>query len=59
MEIKYNAYWKTDEDTTRITHGVLTEEDLEEAVRRKEDRRASIDHMPVRFSSVNWDGVKL
>jgi hypothetical protein len=58
MEIKYDAYWKTDKDTTRITHGVLTEEDLEEAVRRKEDRE-SIDHMPVRFSSVNWDGVKL
>jgi len=58
MEIKYDAYWKTDKDTTRITHGVLTEEDLEEAVRRKEDRK-SIDHMQVRFSSVNWDGVRL
>lgn len=58
MELKYDAYWKTDRDTTRITHGVLTEEDLEDAVRRKEDRD-SIGHMPVRFSSVNWAEVKL
>ena len=58
MEIKYDAYWKTDKNTIRITHGILTDEDLEEAVKRKEDRE-SIDHIPVRFSSVNWDGVKL
>ena len=58
MEIKYDVYWKTDKGNLRITHGVLTEDDLVEAAKRKEDRER-LDSIPVEVDSVIWDEVKL
>lgn len=58
MEIKYSAYWKTEHGGCRITNGILTDKDLQEAVRLKEDRD-SIDHSKVEFSEASFDGVTL
>jgi hypothetical protein len=58
MEITYDAWWTNDDGADRVTHGVLTEEDLLEAVERKEDR-STINHEPVIFDTANWDKVEL
>ena len=57
MEIKYSAYWKTETGHTRITNGVLTDADIQEAIERKEARQ-TIDHIPVAFTSASFDGVE-
>ncbi len=59
MEIKYTAVWNyEDSKSIRMTHGILTDADLEDAVRRKEDRE-SIDNTPVLFNRADWDSVDL
>jgi hypothetical protein len=58
MEIKYSVYWKTENGHIRITNGKLTEADIKEAIERKEERE-TIDHVPVTFTNVSFDGVDL
>ena len=36
MEIKYSAFWKENERFKKITHGVITDADLQEIIERKE-----------------------
>jgi hypothetical protein len=58
MEIKYSAYWKTENGHIRITNGKLDEADIKEAIERKEARE-TIDHIPVTFTNATFDGVDL
>jgi len=58
MEIKYDAYWKSENGGTRISHGTITEADLDEIIERKErEEWAGAEGMD--FDVANIDTFKL
>ena len=58
MEIKYDAYWKSENGGTRISHGTITEADLDEIIERKE-REEWAGAEGLEFYSATIDNVKL
>ena len=53
MEIKYDAYWQVDGRIKRITHGIITDADLQEIIERKErEECGGLDDMEFESSSV-------
>lgn len=58
MEIKYDAYWKTEKGHTRLTHGVITDADLEEIIERKErDESSQVEDWE--FDSATIDNISM
>lgn len=41
MEIKYDVYWKTEKGHTRITHGTISDSELQDMIERKEREECS------------------
>lgn len=58
MEIEYSAYYKTDSGHHRVINGVLDDYDIQEAIKKKEDRD-SIGHINVTFQSASYDRIEL
>ena len=56
MNIDYDFYWTTPQGVTAISHGTITEEELEELVERKERENHSGDS---ELESISFTDVKM
>ena len=58
MEIKYSSFWKENGRLRKITHGVITDSDLQEIIERKErDECGGLEDME--FESADIEGFSV
>ncbi len=58
MKIECHVYWRTEKGTVRITHCLLDEDDIKEAVRKKENRE-QVDGLTVKLETVTIDAISM
>ena len=57
MKIKYRAFYKPSKNSTGVIHGFLTEDDLHEAIKIKENEQTS-SSVPIKLSSISIDSIE-